>query len=141
MKAKKAVKRLNGVEALLSNVIDGFAAGERAVKELLDNAKAPWNKPAYTQVSRGDAPGGGGAMPNPAQDARAPQSPSFMGRSVRTERWRYTEWDEGRKGVELYDHDNDPHEYHNLADDPASANTIEELKRLLHPPPPGRVRK
>jgi len=40
MKAKKAVKRLNRVEALLSNVIDGFAEGERAVKELLDNAKA-----------------------------------------------------------------------------------------------------
>src|SRR5215212_1831649 len=40
MKAKKAVKRLNKVEALLSNVIDGFAAGERAVKELLDSAKA-----------------------------------------------------------------------------------------------------
>jgi hypothetical protein len=40
MKAKKAVKRLNRVEGLLSNVIDGFAAGERAVKELLANAKA-----------------------------------------------------------------------------------------------------
>jgi len=40
MKAKKAVKRLNRVEALLSNVIDGFAAGERAIKELLDSAKA-----------------------------------------------------------------------------------------------------
>lgn len=40
MKAKKAVKRLTRVEALLSNVIGGFAAGERAVKELLDNAMA-----------------------------------------------------------------------------------------------------
>jgi len=40
MKAKKAVKRLTRVEALLSNVIDGFTTGERAVKELLDNAKA-----------------------------------------------------------------------------------------------------
>jgi hypothetical protein len=40
MKAKKAVKRLTRVETLLSNVIDGFTAGERAVKELLDNAKA-----------------------------------------------------------------------------------------------------
>lgn len=39
MKAKKAVKRLTRVETLLSNVIDGFAAGERAVKELLDSAK------------------------------------------------------------------------------------------------------
>jgi uncharacterized sulfatase len=48
-----------------------------------------------------------------------------MGRSVRTERWRYTEWDEGRKGVELYDHDKDPHEYRNLANNPAYAKAIE----------------
>jgi arylsulfatase A-like enzyme len=51
--------------------------------------------------------------------------PRFMGRSVRTERWRYTEWDEGRKGVELYDHDKDPHEYRNLANNPAYAKAIE----------------
>ena len=41
-----------------------------------------------------------------------------MGRSVRTPRWRYTEWDEGRHGAELYDHDADPHEYQNLFDEP-----------------------
>jgi uncharacterized sulfatase len=40
---------------------------------------------------------------------------NFQGRSVRTERWRYTEWDEGRKGVELYDYATDPGETHNLA--------------------------
>jgi uncharacterized sulfatase len=54
-----------------------------------------------------------------------------MGRSVRTERWRYTEWDEGRQGVELYDHDNDPRELRNLANHSQHAQTIADMKRLL----------
>jgi uncharacterized sulfatase len=86
----------------------------RSLRPLLDNPQAKWDKPAYTQVARND------------------QGRRFMGRSVRTEKWRYTEWDEGRKGSELYDHDKDPREYRNLADHPAYAKTIEEMKRLLH---------
>ena len=39
MKAKKALKRLRSVEALLSIVIDQFAANERSVRALLDSAK------------------------------------------------------------------------------------------------------
>ena len=54
-----------------------------------------------------------------------------MGRTVRTDRWRYTEWDEGRSGVELYDHRVDPGEYHNLAARPALAREITQLKRTL----------
>ena len=50
---------------------------------------------------------------------------------LRTPRWRYTEWDAGRRGRELYDHDADPHEITNLAGDPANAKTIEELSRQL----------
>jgi uncharacterized sulfatase len=53
------------------------------------------------------------------------------GFSVRTERYRYTEWDHGRAGVELYDHDSDPREFANLAKDPAHAETVAELKALL----------
>jgi uncharacterized sulfatase len=118
----------------------------RSLRPLLDNAKAAWNKPAYTQVNRGGAQSGGPAPPNPAaaanpQAASAPQQPRFTGRSVRTEKWRYTEWDEGRKGVELYDHYKDPHEYQNLANDPAYAKTIEELKRLLRTPPAEKAGK
>jgi uncharacterized sulfatase len=55
----------------------------------------------------------------------------FMGRSVRTERWRYTEWDDGKKGIELYDHDADPREHRNLANDERHAQTVTELKALL----------
>ena len=76
---------------------------------LLRNPARPWALPAYTVVTRGNA----------------------MGRSIRTARYRYTEWDGGRQGVELYDHDMDPHEYRNLAADPAYAGVIRELKRLL----------
>jgi iduronate 2-sulfatase len=53
------------------------------------------------------------------------------GRSIRTERWRYTEWEGGKDGVELYDHNNDPVEMKNLAGDPAQAATVAELKALL----------
>ena len=54
-----------------------------------------------------------------------------MGRSVRTERWRYTEWDGGKRGVELYDHDADPQRAHNLAKDAKHAETVKQLKALL----------
>jgi iduronate 2-sulfatase len=78
-------------------------------KLLLNNPNLPWKETAFTQVQRG----------------------KIAGRSVRTERWRYTEWDEGRQGIELYDHNNDPGEYYNLARDTRHAETIVKLKRLL----------
>jgi iduronate 2-sulfatase len=77
---------------------------------LLDDPQQKWKEAAFSQVTRG-----GGVM----------------GRTVRTERWRYTEWDDGNKGVELYDHENDPREEKNLAADPAQAETVKRLKELL----------
>ena len=56
---------------------------------------------------------------------------SYLGRSVRTARWRYTEWDDGRRGVELYDHERDPAEWHNLAELPEFAGKRQELRELL----------
>jgi uncharacterized sulfatase len=52
------------------------------------------------------------------------------GRSVRTDRWRYTEWSTG--DVALFDHDKDPGEYYNLASHPEYKDTCAELKLLLH---------
>jgi arylsulfatase A-like enzyme len=60
------------------------------------------------------------------------------GHSVRTERARYTQWDFGEKGEELYDHDTDPQELHNVATDPHYAPMLAEMKTLLkrvHPVP------
>jgi hypothetical protein len=54
-----------------------------------------------------------------------------MGYSVRTEQWRYTEWDEGKRGVELYNEVKDPDELRNLADDPQYRATIGEMQQLL----------
>lgn len=90
----------------------------RSLAPQLDDPDRPGKPAAFTQVRRG---GGRNA-------------PTFAGRSVRTDQYRYTEWDEGRKGVELYDHRADPHEYRNLADDPEHARTRSELSRLLRTP-------
>ena len=46
-------------------------------------------------------------------------------------REHFTEWDEGRQGVELYDERSDPKESTNLASNPRYAATVAELKRLL----------
>ena len=51
------------------------------------------------------------------------------GFSLRTERWRYIEWSDGN--AELYDHDNDPGEWRNVAADTANSATLADLKRLL----------
>lgn len=56
---------------------------------------------------------------------------NFDGYAVRTDRWRYIEWDGGAKGSQLYDTESDPAEAKNLAADPAHAATVTELKALI----------
>ena len=58
---------------------------------------------------------------------------------MRTPRWRYTEWDDGKQGTELYDHDADPGEMHNLAGDTKYAAVIAEHKALVQQNWPVRV--
>ena len=65
------------------------------------------------------------------QVRRGNQKQPLHGYSLRTPRWRYTEWDGGEAGVELYDHKNDPHEYTNLAKDPQHKQQIEDLRKQL----------
>jgi choline-sulfatase len=53
------------------------------------------------------------------------------GYSIRTNRWRYTLWDEGRRGEQLYDIESDPRETTSLASDPAHASTVSKLRRQV----------
>jgi iduronate 2-sulfatase len=75
-----------------------------------------------------DAPGRGWAL---SQVRRGGGPNQFPGYSLRTPRWRYTEWDDGNRGRELYDHDADPRELTNLGDDPEHAETVAELSEQL----------
>ncbi|MFM8707742.1 MAG: sulfatase/phosphatase domain-containing protein, partial [Planctomycetia bacterium] len=112
----------------------------RSLVPLLRDPAAQGRGWAVTQVVRG----GGKNRPTVTRDASS-DDPRYVGYSLRTSRWRYTEWDEGRKGYELYDHDADPRELKNLADDPAHADDRRELAALLREaiastlPPGGRV--
>ncbi|MGH9576593.1 MAG: sulfatase, partial [Terriglobales bacterium] len=72
---------------------------------LLKNPAAPWSHPAFSVLPKG--------------------------KTVRTERWRYTEWDNGKGSIELYDEQADPHELKNLANEARYAETVTEMKRLL----------
>ncbi|MCX6901588.1 MAG: sulfatase [Verrucomicrobia bacterium] len=72
---------------------------------LLDDPNRPWKKAAFTQLRN-------------------------IGYTVRTERWRYTEWGSSER-AELYDHQSDPGEIRNLAGQREHTQTASELHDLL----------
>jgi arylsulfatase A-like enzyme len=76
---------------------------------LLKDPQAQWSHPAYTVCNNAGA----------------------RGQSVRTERWRYSEWNGGAAGAVLFDEQADPHEMKNLADDPTHKAVVAEMKSLL----------
>jgi len=76
---------------------------------------------ALTQVMRSET----------ITEGKANRKRTFFGYSLRTPRWRYTEWDEGNRGRELYDHETDPQELTNLAEHPAHAKTRADLSARL----------
>ncbi len=71
---------------------------------LLKDPDQKWERPAISTYQRGN-------------------------HAIRTKRWRLITYIDG--SVELYDHENDPHEWYNLADDPQYANVIARLKRWV----------
>ncbi len=80
-----------------------------SLQSLLEDPRQVWDRPALTQVHFREV----------------------AGRSVRTRRWRYVEWGQGRHGIELYDHSTDPREMRNLASNPKLAPVIARLKAML----------
>lgn len=97
----------------------------QSLAAMLKDPEAKGRGWAITQVTRG----GGGKQPAGTAKPGAPKR--FFGYSLRTARYRYTEWDEGAEGSELYDHENDPGELVNLAGKPEHAATVAELSKVL----------
>jgi iduronate 2-sulfatase len=85
--------------------LDGFS-----LSPLMKDTNAAWNHPAITQVHH-------------AADQQ--------GYSLRNEKWRYTEWNNGAAGRELYNHKTDPEEKTNLAGIPEYASVVESLGKQL----------
>ena len=128
------LSELAGVKALAN------LQGESLVPLLKDpSAKARgW---ALTQVVRGGGGGGGGgknkaaAQSKPGDRSRRKAAAAqgdgdgrIFGYTLRTARWRYTEWGEaGKSGRELYDHEADPKELKNLANVATHAATVRDL--------------
>jgi arylsulfatase A-like enzyme len=79
-----------------------------SLKPLLDDVAASWEHPAFSVFGNAKR----------------------LGVAVRTERYRYVEYDGGAAGVMLFDEAADPSESKNLADDPKLAKVREELAAL-----------
>jgi arylsulfatase A-like enzyme len=85
-----------------------YVDGKSQVPVLQDPTKSV-REAAFTQVKRGN----------------------FQGYSIRTDRWRYTAWDDGAQGEQLFDMATDPGEMTNLAADPQHAQVVAKLRTQL----------
>ncbi len=83
----------------------------RSLVPLLTNPDADWDRPAFTIWS---------------EDGQ-----TATGTSVRYQQWRYSEYEGPRGGALLFDEQTDPHEMHNLADDPKYAGVRTRLSAMV----------
>ncbi len=81
----------------------------KSLKPALADPQARIKEAAYTQVRRG----------------------RYDGYSIRTERWRYTLWDGGEKGEQLFDMQSDLGETRNLAHEAQLQPVVAELKQKV----------
>jgi arylsulfatase A-like enzyme len=68
-------------------------------------------------------------QPDTKREKPALTTHKFNNHSLRSERWRYIRYSDG--GEELYDHRNDPNEWHNLAGDPGYDHVKTEMAKWL----------
>ncbi len=91
-------------------------------KPLIDDPTRAWKKAAFTQFLRE------GVWIDP-------DGVEYMGYSVRTDRFRYTEWLDWETGelkaTELYDHETDPSETANVAGDTDYAGSLQQMAEIL----------
>ncbi|OPZ03578.1 MAG: Arylsulfatase [candidate division BRC1 bacterium ADurb.BinA364] len=84
---------------------------------LLEDPERPWKKAAFSQYPR-----------------TTDEFGRLMGYSMRTERYRLTQWKKARDGetvaIELYDHQADPHENRNIAGRGETEALLGELKAM-----------
>ena len=81
----------------------GNLQGE-SFRSLLQNPEGSWKRPALTSTTAGI-------------------------HTVRSDRWRYIRYSDGTE--ELYDHEDDPNEWHNLANKPNMTSIKEEHARWI----------
>jgi len=79
-----------------------------SLKPLFDDPNAKWDHPAFSMFGNAKR----------------------LGVAVRTEKYRYVEYDAGKDGAMLFDELTDPGETKNLADDPKLAKVREELATI-----------
>ncbi len=80
-----------------------------SIASLVNDPKAKFDRPAYSVTVYGKS----------------------FGRSIRTSKWHYVEWDDGKSGAMLYEIEEDPNELHNLSNDPKYASVVGQMKELL----------
>lgn len=76
----------------------------QSLKPLLGNPKQKWNRPVV-------------------------MTHGYKNHAIQTERWRYIQYKDGTN--ELYDHNSDPNEWNNLAENPEHKKVIQELQKAL----------
>lgn len=108
-----------------STMIDLCREGS-SLLPLIKNPNSTWKNASFSQYPR-----------------RLPRSERAMGYTIRTDKFRYTEWARFEYypvykpdwntlfGVELYDHSKDPEENHNVAFEPPYAQVKQKLSKFL----------
>ena len=83
----------------------------RSLVPLLKDPTGEWDQPAFSVWS---------------EDGK-----TFTGTAVRTDRWRYAEFDQGKGGAIHFDMQADTHQIKNLASDPQYSDVFKKLSALI----------